>query len=93
MESNIYYQLAQTECALDRCKRKLFKKNVMLFGLTCGLYVIGKTLGAAVKKLNEAEKARDKALEEKDKALEELRLATQKPANATTHCEGHATLS
>ena len=33
MESNIYYQLAQTECALDRYKAKLFKKNLALLGM------------------------------------------------------------
>lgn len=93
METNIYYQLAQTECALDRCKHKLFKKNIMLFGTTCGLYIVGKTLLKAVKKLNEAEKARDEAVEEKDQALEELRRAAMKTENATTHCEGHVTLS
>ena len=33
METNIYYQLAQTECALDRCKVRLFKKNLALIGV------------------------------------------------------------
>lgn len=33
MENNIYYQLAQTECALDRYKAKLFKKNLALIGM------------------------------------------------------------
>lgn len=42
MESNIYYQLARTECALDRCKAKLFKKNLAMLGLLSVTYVLGK---------------------------------------------------
>lgn len=93
MESNIYYQLAKTESALDHCKRKLFKKNLTIMAMAGAVYILGATVMRAASRLNNAEKERDAALEEKDKALEELRLATLKSANATSHCEGHVSLS
>lgn len=93
METNIYYQLAQTECVLDRYKAKLFKKNLLLAGMAALVYLSAKALTMEAKKVIEIQKERDKAVEAKDAAEEELRKARQKESEKTIHCDGHATLS
>lgn len=93
METNIYYQLAQTECVLDRCKAKLFKKNLLLAGMMAVLYLSAKALTMETKKVVEVQKERDEAVEAKDAAEEELRQIRQKESEKTIHCDGHATLS
>lgn len=93
METNIYYQLAQTECALDCCKAKLFKKNLLLVGMAALVYLSVKALGVEAKKVAEVQKERDEVVEAKDAAEEELRKAQQKESDKTIHCDGHATLS
>lgn len=86
METNIYYQLAQTECALDRCKSKLFKKNLIILGLMGVGYFGGKMLWLECKKAIDARK-------ECDKLKAELDELTKKDAKKSVHCDGHATLS
>lgn len=93
METNIYYQLAQTECVLDRCKAKLFKKNLLLAGMMAVLYLSSKALTMEAKKVVEVQKERDEAIEAKDAAEEELRKIRQKESEKTVRCDGHATLS
>ena len=90
METNIYYQLAQTECVLDRCKAKLFKKNLLLAGMMAVLYLSTKALGMEAKKVVETQKERDELAEKYDKVLYQLKKADE---NKTVHCDGHATLS
>lgn len=72
METNIYYQLAQTECVLDRCKAKLFKKNLLLAGMAVLVYMSAKALTVATKKVVEVQKERDELAEKHDKVLYEL---------------------
>lgn len=72
METNIYYQLAQTECALDRCKVRLFKKNLLLAGMAVLVYMSAKALTVATKKVVEVQKERDELAEKHDKVLYEL---------------------
>ena len=90
METNIYYQLAQTECVLDRCKAKLFKKNLLLTGMAVLVYMSAKALTVATKKVAEVQKERDEAVEAKDKAEEELRQIKQREADKTVCCDGNA---
>lgn len=84
METNIYYQLAQTECALERCKRKLFRKNLALLGMAGVAYFFAKAFAAECKKYLDTKKDRDDLAEKHDKTLDESK---------TIHCDGHATLS
>lgn len=63
METNIYYQLAQTECVLDRYKAKLFKKNLLLAGMAVLVYMSAKALTVATKKVVEVQKERDELAE------------------------------
>ena len=93
METNIYYQLAQTECALDRCKARLFKKNLAIVGLAGVIYILAKAGVAQVQKTIDAKKERDEAVEEKEKALEELRQMKQENEKKTTCCDGHVTMT
>ena len=93
MESNIYYQLARTECALDRCKAKLFKKNLAMLGLLSVTYILGKAFVQECKKCVDAKKERDELAEKHDKVLYELNQMKQKEENKTVHCEGHVSLS
>lgn len=86
METNIYNQLAQTECALDRCKAKLFKKNLTMLGLLGVTYILGKAFVQECEKYVDAKKERDEMAEELDK----FKAAE---ANKTVHCDGHATLT
>lgn len=72
METNIYYQLAQTECVLDRYKAKLFKKNLLLAGMAVLVYMSAKALTVATKKVVEVQKERDELAEKHDKVLYEL---------------------
>lgn len=72
METNIYYQLAQTECVLDRYKEKLFKKNLLLAGMAVLVYMSAKALTVATKKVVEVQKERDELAEKHDKVLYEL---------------------
>lgn len=93
METNIYYQLAQTECALDRCKAKLFKKNLTMLGLLGITYILGKAFVQECKKCVDAKKDRDDLAEKHDKVLQELNRMKDAEAKKTVHCDGHATLS
>lgn len=93
METNIYYQLAQTECVLDRCKAKLFKKNLLLAGMMVALYLSTKALAIETKKVVETQKERDELAEKHDKVLYELNQLKKAEENKTVHCDGHATLS
>jgi hypothetical protein len=88
METNIYYQLAQTECALDRCK-----KNLIILGLMGVGYFGGKMLWLECKKAIDARKERDELAEQCDKLKAELDELTKKDAKKSVHCDGHATLS
>lgn len=72
METNIYYQLAQTECVLDHYKAKLFKKNLLLAGMAVLVYMSAKALTVATKKVVEVQKERDELAEKHDKVLYEL---------------------
>lgn len=72
METNIYYQLAQTECVLDRYKAKLFKKSLLLAGMAVLVYMSAKALTVATKKVVEVQKERDELAEKHDKVLYEL---------------------
>ena len=93
METNIYYQLAQTECALDRCKAKLFKKNLALLGMAGIAYFFAKAFIVECKKSVDAKKDRDDLAEKHDKVLQELNEMKKADANKTVHCDGHATLT
>ena len=93
METNIYYQLAQTECALDRCKGKLFRKNLTIIGLAGMVYILAKAGVTQVQKTIDAKKERDEAVEEKEKALEELRQMKQEDEKKTTCCDGHVKMT
>lgn len=93
METNIYYQLAQTECVLDRYKAKLFKKNLLLAGMAALVYLSAKAVTLEAKKVVEIQKERDELAEKHDKVLYELNQMKQAEANKTVHCDGHATLS
>ena len=93
METNIYYQLAQTECVLDRYKAKLFKKNLLLAGMMAVLYLSTKALGMEAKKVVETQKERDELAEKHDEVLYELNQLKKADENKTVHCDGHATLS
>ena len=93
METNIYYQLAQTECALERCKIKLFRKNLAIVGLLGVVYILGKAGVQQVQKTVDARKERDEAVEEKEKALEELRQMKQEDESKTTCCDGHVKMT
>ena len=94
METNIYYQLAQTECALDRCKCKLFCKNLTIIGLAGMVYILAKVGVTQVQKTIDAKKERDEAVEEKEKALEELRQMKQEDEKKTTTCcDGHVKMT
>ena len=93
METNIYYQLAQTECALDRCKAKLFKKNLTILGLLGVCYLGGKVLWMEAKRVVETRHERDDAVEEKEKAREELRQMKQKEQDKKCCCDGHVKMT
>lgn len=93
METNIYYQLAQTECALDRCKAKLFKKNLALLGMAGIAYLFAKAFVVECKKSLDAKKERDELAEKHDKVLYELNQLKKADENKTVHCDGHATLT
>ena len=93
METNIYYQLAQTECALDRCKAKLFKKNLAIVGLLGLSFYSMKALWMECKKVCDIRKERDEAVEEKVKATEELRQMQQKEADKKCCCDGHVKMT
>lgn len=93
METNIYYQLAQTECALDRCKARLFKKNLAIVGLMGVVYILAKAGVVQVQKTIDAKKERDEAVEEKEKALEELRQMKREDESKFTCCDGHVTMT
>lgn len=82
MENNIYYQLAQTECALDRYKAKLFKKNLALIGMAGIAYLFAKVFVVECKKAVDAKKERD-----------ELNRMKKTEENKSVHCDGHATLT
>lgn len=93
METNIYYQLAQTECALDRCKARLFRKNLAIVGLMGVVFILVKEGLNETQKCMDAKKERDEAVEEKEKALEELRQMKQEDEKKTTCCDGHVTMT
>lgn len=93
METNIYYQLAQTECALDRCKARLVKKNLAIIGLMGVVYILAKAGVVQVQKTIDAKKERDEAVEEKEKALEELRQMKWEDESKSTCCDGHVTMT
>ena len=93
METNIYYQLAQTECALDRCKAKLFKKNLIILGLMGIGNFGGKMLWLECKKAVDVRKERDELAEQCDKLKSELDDLAKKDAKKSVHYDGHATLS
>ena len=93
METNIYYQLAHTECALDRCKVRLFKKNLALIGVAGIAYLFAKAFAMECKRAVDAKKERDELAEKYDKVLYELNQLKKADENKTVHCDGHATLS
>lgn len=93
MENNIYYQLAQTECALDRYKAKLFKKNLALIGMAGIAYLFAKVLVVECKKAVDAKKERDELAEKYDIAMDELNRMKKTEENKSVHCDGHATLT
>ena len=93
MENNIYYQLAQTECALDRYKAKLFKKNLALIGMAGIAYLIAKVFVVECKKAVDAKKERDELAEKYDTAIDELNRMKKTEENKSVHCDGHATLT
>lgn len=93
MENNIYYQLAQTECALDRYKAKLFKKNLALIGMAGIAYLFAKLSVVECKKAVDAKKERDELAEKYDSAMDELNRMKKADENKSVHCDGHATLS
>ena len=93
MENNIYYQLAQTECALDRYKAKLFKKNLALIGMAGIAYLFAKVFVVECKKAADAKKERDELAEKYDTAIDELNRMKKTEENKSVHCDGHATLT
>ena len=93
MENNIYYQLAKTECTLDRCKARLFKKNLTILGLIGMVYVIGKVLVHECGKCVDIRKERDELAEKYDSAMDELNRMKKTEESKSVHCDGHATLS
>ena len=93
METNIYYQLAQTECVLDRCKAKLFKKNLALIGVAGIAYLFAKAFAMECKRAVGAKKERDELAEKYDSAMDELNRMKKTEENKSVHCDGHATLS
>lgn len=93
MENNIYYQLAQTECALDRYKTKLFKKNLALIGMAGIAYLFAKVFVVECKKVVDAKKERDELAEKYDIAMDELNRMKKTEENKSVHCDGHATLT
>lgn len=93
MENNIYYQLAQTECALDRYKAKLFKKNLALIGMAGIAYLLAKVFVVECKKVVDAKKERDELAEKYDTAMDELSRMKKTEENKSVHCDGHATLT
>lgn len=93
MENNIYYQLAQTECALDRCKARLFKKNLTILGLIGVVYILGKAGVNECAKYKDIRKERDELAEKYDSAMDELNRMNKADENKSVHCDGHATLS
>ena len=93
MENNIYYQLAQTECALDRYKAKLFKKNLALIGMAGIAYLFAKVFVVECKKAADAKKERDELAEKYDSVMDELNRMKKTEENKSVHCDGHATLT
>ena len=93
METNIYYQLAQTECVLDRCKAKQFKKNLALIGVAGIAYLFAKAFAMECKRAVDAKKERDELAEKYDSAMDELNRMKKTEENKSVHCDGHATLS
>ncbi len=93
MENNIYYQLAHTECALDRCKVRLFKKNLALIGVAGITYLFAKAFAMECKRAVDAKKERDELAEKYDSAMDELNRMKRTEENKSVHCDGHATLS
>lgn len=93
MENNIYYQLAQTECTLDRYKAKLFKKNLALIGMAGIAYLFAKVFVVECKKTVDAKKERDELAEKYDSAMDELSRMKKTEENKSVHCDGHATLT
>lgn len=93
MESNIYYQLAQTECALDRCKGKLFKKNLTILGLVGVVYILGKVCLVEAQRCVDAKHKRDEIAEEHDKVLMELNQLKKAEAEKSTCCDGHVKMT
>lgn len=93
MESNIYYQLAQTECALDRCKAKLFKKNLTILGLVGVIYILGKAGLAEAQKYMDAKKERDNMAESLDKMRVAMDEQAKKEAATSDCCDGHVRMT
>lgn len=93
MENNIYYQLAKTECTLDRCKARLFKKNLTILGLIGMVYILGKAGVYEYIKYKDIRKERDELAEKYDSAMDELNRMKKTEENKSVHCDGHATLS
>ena len=93
MENNIYYQLAQTECALDRYKAKRFKKNLALIGMAGIAYLFAKVFVVECKKAADAKKERDELAEKYDTAIDEQNRMKKTEENKSVHCDGHATLT
>ncbi len=93
METNIYYQLAQTECALDRCKVRLFKKNLALIGVAGIAYLFAKAFAMECKRAVDAKKERDELAEKYDGAMDELNRMKKTGESKSIHCDGHATLT
>lgn len=93
MENNIYYQLAHTECVLDRYKAKLFKKNLALIGMAGIAYLFAKVFVVECKKAVDAKKERDELAEKYDTAMDELSRMKKTEENKSVHCDGHATLT
>ena len=93
MENNIYYQLAQTECALDCYKAKLFKKNLAMIGMAGIAYLFAKAFVVECKKAADAKKERDELAEKYDSAMDELNRMKKTEENKSVHCDGHATLT
>lgn len=89
MENNIYYQLAKTECTLDRCKARLFKKNLTILGLVGVVYILGKACLNECTKYTDIRKERDELAEKYDSAMDELNRMNKADENKS----GHATLS
>lgn len=93
METNIYYQLAQTECVLDRYKAKLFKKNLLLAGMAGIAYLFAKAFAMECKRAAVAKNERDELAEKYDGAMDELNRLKKTGESKSVHCDGHATLT